>query len=1122
MALETGFQISVAQLIITETISELAKNVHLTENTDGAPRYRAFELAPPNFPTDVEKMEDVLPATPLQEGIIVESLVGLSNYMLFRLYRLRGITVDQLKHALQAVVKVRPLPRTTFASHGSSFLQVIQKRIDVPFKRIRGGIDKYLRHQQEAEPEALETPLICLASMDDDIVSIETHHALVDTWSYQYIQDDVRAALRGQELGYRPDFRFYIKHLTNKGHEPAHHFWKEYLQDAKPTVLETNDGAAFTAQIELSKDLFGQRQHHSSADAAILYASWAVILSVRTSADDVVFLVNISGRETPITDILTIQGPTMSTVPLRVRSEGSATIQQLTQRIVSQFWETSDHAHIGLKNILKAMGMSNALANTGANFLISLEEPSTDEGLEPLVVEYPNVRHLVTIEMDSKTPHCIKIFSSKGLVAADDILMAMKLIFETAIQEPQTTVNELRARLESVLHTNVTDSLSQEVFVGAHTEQAMSNQNTSSEPSSPRTDPVFDYHNEDSWNRPSPKTESVSTEQGEDLEPSSETWKKFMESCSPTVLESASTAHTTAHMSMPLVKLRAAAAKVNVSYEILITAAFGILLARHTETDPLFGLAVDGHSGVALADLKPSYFIPQRMSLPENATLQQVIRSVRIGTNSEHKHVRLLRIQQATKFTNYYSTLFDSLILFRSALNKGGPADAFPLDELGHPQSKTLQAVTDGQQLTMRFSGRLNQQRAHFLLEHMSHNIQAVISAPSANVRSLDLVSVTERSVLHELAQCDTPGPALIHSYFESFAAKTPDNQALELEGGESMTYKELNEHANRLARHLIQLGVVPNSFVPLYLDKSGDMIIAILAVLKAGATYVPLSPDNPAKRNQFVIEQVRASVIISRTQYAEFSLVHQAITVYTDRLPSIDHLEVSDTGIGDIDSIAYCLFTSGSTGTPKGVQVSHRAISIAVQGHLNAEKTTAATRHLLFANYMFDVSVHDIFSILGSGATLCVVSTKRLMSDLGTVMNEMRVTQTFFTPTVARLLSPSQVPTMETLLCDGEPLTTDIIDVWAKECTLINMYGPTELAVDVTYNWVNHKTKSTAPGRPPNTCSIMIVERNSLNLAPLGAIGELCVAGGHLADGYVSDTCSVHMAELIAAAEPG
>ena len=422
----------------------------------------------------------------------------------------------------------------------------------------------------------------------------------------------------------------------------------------------------------------------------------------------------------------------------------------------------------------------------------------------------------------------------------------------------------------------------------------------------------------------------------------------------------------------------------------------------------------------------------------------------------------------------------------------------------------------------MHFSGRLNQQRAHFLLEHMSHIIQAVISAPSANVRSLDLVSVTERSVLHELAQCDTPEPALIHSYFESFAAKTPDNQALELEGGESMTYKELNEHANRLARHLIQLGVVPNSFVPLYLDKSGDMIVAILAVLKAGATYVPLSPDNPAKRNQFVIEQVRASVIISRTQYAEFSLVHQAITVYTDRLPSIDHLDLSDTGIGDIDSITYCLFTSGSTGAPKGAQVSHRAISIAVQGHLNAERTTAATRHLLFANYTFDVSVHDIFSILGSGATLCVVSTKRLMSDLGNVMNEMRVTQTFFTPTVARLLSPSQVPTMETLLCGGEPLTTDIIDVWAKECTLINMYGPTELAVDVTYNWVHHKTKSTALGRPFSTCSIMIVERNSLNLAPLGAIGELCVAGGHLADGYVSDTCPVHMAELTAAAEPG
>lgn len=1122
MVLKSGFQISVARLLIGETVSEVAKDVRLTENTDSEPRSRAFELAPPNFSIDTEKIEDVLPATPLQGGIIAESLIGLSNYMLFRLYRLRGITVDQLKHALQAVVNVRPLLRTTFASHGSSFLQVIQKHIDVPFKSIYGGLDMYLRHQREAEPDALETPLIGLASIDDDIVSIETHHALVDTWSYHYIQDDVRAVLRGQELNYRPDFRNYIQYSMTKEHEPARQFWKEYLQDAKPTALETNDGAAFTAQIELSKELFDQRQHQSPADAAILYASWAVILSVWTSGDDVVFLVNISGRETPITDILTIQGPMISTVPMRVRSEGTASIQQLTQRIASQFWKISEHAHTGLANILKATGMSNALANTGANFLVSLEEPSADEGLEPLDVEYPNVRDLVTIEMDSKTPHCIKIFSSKGLDAADDILMAMKLVFETAIQEPQTTVNELRAELDNALRTRVTGPPSQEVLAGACTEHAISVQNTPTEPPSPRMDPVFDYHDEDSWNRPSSKTESVSTEQGEDLEPSFEAWKKSMENCSPTVLESTLTAHTAAQTSMPLVKLKAAAARVNVSHEALITATFGILLARHTEIDPLFGVVVDGHGGFALADQKPSYFIPQRMSLPESATLQQVIQSVRIGTDLEHKHIRPLRIDQAAEFANHYSTVFDSLILFRSVRNKSDRADALPLDKLGHRQLKTLQAVTDGQQFTMHFSGPLNQQRAQFLLEQMTHIMQAVISAPSTNVRSLNIVSNTERSFLHELARCETPKPALVHSYFEFFAAKTPESQALELEGGKSMTYKELNERANRLARHLIQLGVVADSFVPLYLDKSGDMIVAILAVLKAGATYVPLSPDNPAKRNQFVMEQVRASVIVSQTQYAEFSFFHQANTVYTDRLPSINHLDVSDIEIGNINSIAYCLFTSGSTGTPKGVQVSHRAISIAVQGHLNAERTTAATRHLLFANYTFDVSVHDIFSILGSGATLCVVSTKRLMSDLANVMNEMRVTQTFFTPTVARLLSPSQVPTMETLLCGGEPLTTDIINVWAKDCTLINMYGPTELAVNVTYNWVNHETKSTTLGRPLNTCSIMIVERNSLNLAPLGAIGELCVAGGHLADGYVSRMSPVHVAELTAEAAPG
>lgn len=1121
VASEAGFQISAAQLLLGTTLSELAMSVQRTQAMERASPAHAFELAPPGFPIDADHMEDVLPSTPLQEGIMAESLIGSANYMLARLYRLRGITVDQVQQALQTVLNARPLLRTTFVAHGSSFLQVIQKHVDLPFQNSSRSPNAYLQYQRRtAEAVGLDAPLVRLVSLDDSIVSIETHHALVDTWSYHYIQDDVRAALRGKQLDDRPAFRHYIRHLITKEHAPAHRFWNEYLRDATPTTLETSDGAAFTAQIELSKDLFDAQPNQSAPDAAILYASWAVVLSTFTLANDVVFLVNISGRETPIPDILTIQGPTLSTVPMRVRTDDAATIQQLTQRIASEFWKITDHAHIGLRNIFKATGMNHALANTGANFLISLDEPSDDGGLEPLDVKYPNVRNLVTIEMNHKSPHCIQILSSRGLVAADDILAATKFVFETALQAPHMTVRTLRARIDDVTRTKTAAAPSRHTPEATLAHPRLTHQNTSSEPLSPQTDPAFDDHDDDVWDRSSPRTESVSSAPGDDPQPGFEVWREYMKHCSPTVIESAPATHTAVQTSIPLVKLHAAAAKANVHYETILAASFGILLARHTETDPLFGLAVDQVGRATLADQEPTFFVPQRMSLPERATLQHVIRSFELNADCEHPPLRSLRIHQALEFAKYYSTAFDSLLLIQSLSITDVP-EAWPLTQHRSPLT-VLQAIMGGRQVRLHLSGRISSQRAHFLLGQMSHIIQTVISAPGTDVRSLDLVSSAERSVLHGLAQCHTLEPALVHSYFESYAATSPGHQALQLEDGASMTYQELNVQANRLARHLIQLGVVPDAFVPLYLDKSADMIVAILAVLKTGATYVPLSPDNPAKRNRFVMEQVQASIILSQTQYEEFDALHSAVTVFTDRLPSLDHLDTSDTEIGKVNTIAYCLFTSGSTGTPKGVQVSHRAISIAVQGHLRVEKTTAATRHLLFANYTFDVSVHDIFSVLGSGATLCVVSMKRLMSDLVDVMNEMRVTQTFFTPTVARLLTPRQVPTMETLLCGGEPLTTDIIDAWAKDCTLINMYGPTELAVDVTYNWIDHATKSTALGRPLDTCSIMIVERNRLSLAPLGAIGELCVAGGHLADGYVSHVLLLHKIELIVAAESG
>lgn len=204
------------------------------------------------------------------------------------------------------------------------------------------------------------------------------------------------------------------------------------------------------------------------------------------------------------------------------------------------------------------------------------------------------------------------------------------------------------------------------------------------------------------------------------------------------------------------------------------------------------------------------------------------------------------------------------------------------------------------------------------------------------------------------------------------------------------------------------------------------------------------------------------------------------------------------------VDDLAYVIYTSGSTGKPKGVKISHSSASTAVTSMMKAEgRDKGEWRTLQFANYVFDASVQDIFNTVSSGGTLCTAPTEELLSDLSGCINKMSVKQAILTPTVSRLINPDEVPTLQTMIVGGESLRADIIERWSRR-EIINVYGPTETSMVVAAKRINESSSPRNIGKPFDSVFAVILEVDSNELMPYGAVGEFCIGGPQLGNGYV------------------
>lgn len=416
----------------------------------------------------------------------------------------------------------------------------------------------------------------------------------------------------------------------------------------------------------------------------------------------------------------------------------------------------------------------------------------------------------------------------------------------------------------------------------------------------------------------------------------------------------------------------------------------------------------------------------------------------------------------------------------------------------------------------------LPKKQAELLLEQLDSIFIDSVFSPESNSGDLSMVNHNLLSITPaKEAKIKTP-INLLHQFVEVQAAKNPAKTALEFisdvsEKGvekKTWTYQQLDEESNRYARMLQSRGATTGNLIGICFDKCPEAYFSILAILKAGCAYVALDPTAPISRKCFIVEDSGCNIILcTSTHKEELKDLPGATTIATDAPGILDQYSSLAPSLDRPvrpDDTSYCLYTSGTTGTPKGCEITH---DNAVQAMLAFQRLFAGhwdedSRWLQFASFHFDVSVLEQYWSWGVG--ICVTSCPRdvLFGDLAGVIHQLEITHIDLTPSLARLITPREVPSLcrGVFITGGEKLNQEVLDIWGESRVIYNAYGPTEATIGcTTLPRLSKNSKPSNIGPQFDNVGSFVFNPNSDVPVMRGCIGELCVSGPLVGRGYLN-----------------
>lgn len=438
----------------------------------------------------------------------------------------------------------------------------------------------------------------------------------------------------------------------------------------------------------------------------------------------------------------------------------------------------------------------------------------------------------------------------------------------------------------------------------------------------------------------------------------------------------------------------------------------------------------------------------------------------------------------------------------------------------GYPLVVMCTPLAEGQnsniELQVRFDETLlsmeKMQSLLDLFEHIFGQLRAAGTA-SANRKIGGINLVTPRDIrrLQEWNNCNSPviyrANSCVHELFHQQVTSRSDAPAVAA-WDRNLSYQQLDQLATRLAHYLVSLGVGPEIPVGMMFEKSAWAVVSELAILKAGGIVVPVNPQHPEQRNQAILETTNTSILLSSDSKHPFhGRVRHFLVVDQHLLDAFPELESPACQDVTSDNAAFIIFTSGSTGIPKGVVLQHGALVSSLQAH-GALYASPATRTFQFASYSFDASISEIFTTLAFGGCVCIPSEQDRMNRLAGAIQDFAATFAMLTPTVASLLKPEEVPSLESILMIGESLKPEAVLPWLNSpIQIFNGYGPTEYSILTTFSPRITSTKQVSTLGTVLTGSTWIVDALDYHqLLPVGTVGELLIEGPLLARGYLND----------------
>ena len=446
----------------------------------------------------------------------------------------------------------------------------------------------------------------------------------------------------------------------------------------------------------------------------------------------------------------------------------------------------------------------------------------------------------------------------------------------------------------------------------------------------------------------------------------------------------------------------------------------------------------------------------------------------------------------------------------------------------GEPYPLVLEAANDGSGdivISAQYDPRiLTQNQLRLVLGQYEVAIRLLASGVSTRLSDVSLLSEFDSQRLVEWAGEPVVTASdvccCVHETIQRVVAACPGRQAVE-GFGESLTYEQLERGANVLARHLLTLdkNIGPGSIIPLWMETCPSAIVALLAVLKLGASYVPLDFRLPIARAQHIVQDVAASLILVSTTKRQPAgqLTRERLVVVEFNRSVMEGLEASEPhpprnilgprNPAHLSDLAYVIYTSGSTGKPKGVMMEHRALAATIRDQAAFYGVVPGTRVLALSNLCWDPSLFEIFGALCHGACVCIPTENERGHNLVGAINRFRVNLISTSPAVASLIDLPQTPSVTTMILGGDRIRDDNIrNAHAAGVRLFNAYGPTEACIDaIVHPNVVPGVSLQNLGHPLSSQVWLVDPVNPRVLVPPGCVGEIALSGT-LARGYLND----------------